>query len=97
MYLHVTLGNNNAELNDSSQPEVYVMTEFVCPICKGRWLGSYTCEHRCTQCGNPIKAREPWREEDETEEAVMSDRIEQDEGPIPAASDVGMAIAESRS
>lgn len=44
------------------------MTDYYCPECRDKWPGTFNLDHRCTQCGSPIKAREPWREESESEE-----------------------------
>lgn len=36
------------------------MTDYYCPECRDKWPGTFNLDHRCTQCGSPIKAREPW-------------------------------------
>lgn len=50
------------------------MCDYYCPTCKDKWPGTYTCEHRCTVCGDVIKAVEPWREGEgeQSEEGIES-------------------------
>lgn len=44
------------------------MTDFECRTCGPKWNGCYNLDGRCVTCGEPVKAKERWREESESEE-----------------------------